>query len=368
MKFSILREDILKPLQTIVGVVERRQTLPILSNILMVVNDDGLSMTTTDLEVEMVAKTSLQKAESGETTVPARKFVDICRALPENATLNVSLDSEKERVTVTSGKSRFTLATLPATDFPGVDEVSAQYRLDIPQGDLKRLIEKTHFAMAQQDVRYYLNGLLLEISKGMVRAVATDGHRLALCSYECDASPSGTLQLIVPRKGIMELVKLLDDSDNSVDVQVGTNHIKISLNDFSFTSKLIDGRFPDYERVIPKNSDKSIEADREVVRQAMVRTSILSNEKYRGIRLRLRSGALQAQANNPEMEEAEEEVEVNYDGPEMEIGFNVSYLLDALGAVSENRVIMELGDANSSCVIHPLEDQNCTYVIMPMRL
>lgn len=368
MKFSIQREDILKPLQTIIGVVERRQTLPVLSNILMVVNDDGLSMTTTDLEVEMVAKTTLENAESGETTVPARKFVDICRALPEGANVTVSLDSEKERVTVKSGKSRFSLATLPVSDFPGVDEVSPQYSLSLPQGELKRLIEKTHFAMAQQDVRYYLNGLLLEISKGLVRAVATDGHRLALCSYECDAAPSDTLQLIVPRKGIMELVKLLEDSGEPVDMQVGSNHIKISLNEFNFTSKLIDGRFPDYERVIPKNSDKNIEADRDTVRQAMVRTSILSNEKYRGIRLRLQKGSLQAQANNPEMEEAEEEIEVNYDGPEMEIGFNVSYLLDALGAVSEDTVIMELGDSNSSCVIHPQGDQSCTYVIMPMRL
>jgi len=368
MKFSILREDILKPLQTIIGVVERRQTLPVLSNILMVVKDNGLSMTTTDLEVEMVAKTALQDAESGETTVPARKFVDICRALPDGASVTVTLDTEKEKVTVKSGKSRFTLATLPVSDFPGVDEVSEQYSLEIPQGELKRLIEKTHFAMAQQDVRYYLNGLLLEISKGMVRTVATDGHRLAMCSYECDANPADTLQLIVPRKGIMELVKLLEDSNEPVKLQVGNNHIRISLNEFIFTSKLIDGRFPDYERVIPKNSDKSIEADRESVRQAMVRTSILSNEKYRGIRLRLQNNSLQAQANNPEMEEAEEEVEVNYDGPEMEIGFNVSYLLDALGAVSENTVVMELGDANSSCVIHPNEDQSCTYVIMPMRL
>jgi DNA polymerase-3 subunit beta len=368
MKFSILREDILKPLQTIIGVVDRRQTLPVLSNILMLIKDNSLSMTTTDLEVEMVAKTALQDAESGETTVPARKFVDICRALPDGASVTVSLDTEKEKVTVKSGKSRFTLATLPVSDFPGVDEVSEQYSLEIPQGELKRLIEKTHFAMAQQDVRYYLNGLLLEISKGMVRTVATDGHRLAMCSYDCDANPADTLQLIVPRKGIMELVKLLEDSNESVKLQVGNNHIRISLNEFIFTSKLIDGRFPDYERVIPKNSDKSIEADRESVRQAMVRTSILSNEKYRGIRLRLHNNSLQAQANNPEMEEAEEEVEVNYDGPEMEIGFNVSYLLDALGAVSENTVVMELGDANSSCVIHPVVDQSCTYVIMPMRL
>lgn len=368
MKFSIQREDILKPLQTIIGVVERRQTLPVLSNILMVVTDEGLSMTTTDLEVEMVAKTALQNAEVGETTVPARKFVDICKALPEGATLTVSLDSEKDRVTVKSGKSRFTLATLPVSDFPGVDEVSPQYSLDLPQGELKRLIEKTHFAMAQQDVRYYLNGLLLEISGGLVRAVATDGHRLALCSYECDAAPSDTMQLIVPRKGIMELVKLMEDSDKPVEVQVGNNHIKISLDDFNFTSKLIDGRFPDYERVIPKNSDKHIEADRETIRQAMVRTSILSNEKYRGIRLRLQPGLLQAQANNPEMEEAEEEVEVQYEGPEMEIGFNVSYLLDALAAVNEEKVVLEMGDSNSSCVIHPQDEPSCTYVIMPMRL
>ena len=368
MKFSIQRENILKPLQTIVGVVERRQTLPVLSNILVVVKDQSLSMTTTDLEVEMIAKTTLDDAESGDITIPARKFVDICRALPEGANITVSLDVEKERVTVRSGKSRFNLTTLPVTDFPSVDEITPQYTFSLPQNVLKRLIEKTQFAMAQQDVRYYLNGLLLEISKGSVRSVATDGHRLALCGYECDVSPADTIQLIVPRKGIMELAKLLEDTDRLVEVQVGSNHIKISLNDFIFTSKLIDGRFPDYDRVIPKNSDKKVVANRESMRQAMVRTSILSNEKYRGIRLRLKDGLLQAQANNPEMEEAEEDIEVNYQGTELEIGFNVSYLLDALGAVAEETVIMELGDANSSCVIHPQDDESCTYVIMPMRL
>ncbi len=222
--------------------------------------------------------------------------------------------------------------------------------------------------MAQQDVRYYLNGLLLEVSDGMIRSVATDGHRLALCTHECDTQPDETIQLIVPRKGIMELVKLLEDSEETVEVQVSSNHIKISLSDFVFTSKLIDGRFPDYERVIPKDSDKTIIVNRESIRQAMVRTSILSNEKYRGIRLRLQNDLLQAQANNPEMEEAEEDIEVSYQGPELEIGFNVSYLLDALGAVTEETVILELGDANSSCVVHPQDDQSCTYVIMPMRL
>jgi DNA polymerase-3 subunit beta len=368
MKFSIQRETLLKPLQTIVGVVERRQTLPVLSNILVTVGNNSLSMTATDLEVEMIAKLDLDSAESGDITIPARKFVDICRALPDGANVDIALDSEKERVTVRSGKSRFNLATLPVNDFPSVESITPQFSFSLPQKVLKRLIEKTNFAMAQQDVRYYLNGLLLEISSGMVRSVATDGHRLALCGHECDVKPADTIQLIIPRKGVIELAKLLEDSDELVEVQVSSNHIKINLNDFVFTSKLIDGRFPDYDRVIPKNSDKQVLADREALRQALVRTSILSNEKYRGIRLKLSNGVLQAQANNPEMEEAEEEVEVDYQGSELEIGFNVSYILDALGAVTEENVSMELGDANSSCVISPQQDRSCTYVIMPMRL
>lgn len=368
MKFSIDRESFLKPLQTIVGVVERRQTLPVLSNILMSISQNTLSMTATDLEVEMVARVELDNPEPGDITLPARKIVDICRALPEGAKINISYDADKERASVRSGKSRFNLATLPVSDFPSVDEFSSKFSLEIPQKTLKRLIEKTSFAMAQQDVRYYLNGLLLEVSTDNVRSVATDGHRLALCSHECDCKPAETLQIIVPRKGVMELVKLLDDSDNPVQLQVGNNHIKISLADFSFTSKLIDGRFPDYERVIPKNSDKHIQADRETLRQALVRTSILSNEKYRGIRLRLSNNILQAQANNPEMEEAEEEIEVSYQGEDLEIGFNVSYLLDALGSIGTDNIDMKLGDSNSSCVINPDKDDSCVYVIMPMRL
>lgn len=368
MKFSISRESFLKPLQTIVGVVERRQTLPVLSNILMNVNDNTLSMTATDLEVEMVAKIGLEKAESGDTTLPARKIVDICRALPDGAQVDILFDSEKNRLSVRSGKSRFNLATLPASDFPSVDEFNPQFSFTLPQNILKRLIEKTSFAMAQQDVRYYLNGLLIEVNKGDVRAVATDGHRLALCSHDCDIDPGETIQIIVPRKGVMELAKLLEDSEEAVEIMVGNNHIKIILADLVFTSKLIDGRFPDYDRVIPKNSDKLVLADREGLRQALVRTSILSNEKYRGIRIRLSNGLIQAQANNPEMEEAEEEIEVNYTGDDLEIGFNVSYMLDALGAVSTESIAMSLGDSNSSCVINPDKDQNCTYVIMPMRL
>ncbi len=222
--------------------------------------------------------------------------------------------------------------------------------------------------MAQQDVRYYLNGLLLEINGGMIRAVATDGHRLAICEHQADVSPDEEIQVILPRKGVIELSRLLLDEDEPVKVMVSNNHLSVVLREYSFTSKLIDGKFPNYQRVIPRDSDKDITADHELLRQALIRTSILSNEKYRGIRLRLQDGLIQAQANNPEMEEAEEEIEVQYTGPELEIGFSVSYLLDALGVIDTPNVTLALGDANSSCVIRPEGQAACTYVIMPMRL
>ncbi len=368
MKFSIQRESILKPLQTITGVVERRQTLPVLSNLLLSVGSDGLSMTATDLEVEMIARLPLQGAEPGDITLPARKLVDICKALPENAQIDIVYDADKERATIKSGKSRFNLTTLPVTEFPNIEEVKGSFEFEVEQDVLKQLIDNTAFAMAQQDVRYYLNGLLLEVDSGMIRAVATDGHRLAVCEHEADVSPGEKIQVILPRKGVMELSRLLAEDGSPAKITVGSNHLCITLEDYTFTSKLIDGKFPDYQRVIPRNSDKDVTADRELLRQALVRTSILSNEKYRGIRLRLQDGLLQAQANNPEMEEAEEEIEVQYQGDKLEIGFNVSYLLDALNAIHTSNVKMALGDANSSCVMQPEGQSACTYVIMPMRL
>jgi len=368
MKFSIQRESILKPLQTITGVVERRQTLPVLSNLLLSVGNDSLSMTTTDLEVEMVARIPLDGAEAGDITLPARKLVDICKALPEGAQIDIVYDEEKERATIKSGRSRFNLTTLPVSEFPNIEEVKGVFEFQVPQKVLKQLIDMTAFAMAQQDVRYYLNGLLLEVDSGMIRTVATDGHRLAICEHQADVSPGEKIQVILPRKGVMELARLLSDSDEPVKVMIGNNHLSVVLEDYSFTSKLIDGKFPDYQRVIPRDSDKDVTADHELLKQALVRTSILSNEKYRGIRLRLQDGLIQAQANNPEMEEAEEEIEVQYTGPKLEIGFNVSYLLDALNVIDTPNVTLALGDANSSCVMRPEGQTACTYVIMPMRL
>lgn len=369
MKFTIQREALLKPLQFIIGVVERRQTLPVLSNVLLNVQKDQISMTATDLEIEIVSTTPLDVVETGTTTLPARKFLDIVRALPEDAQIQLSLEDDKDRVLIRSGKSRFNLALLSADDFPNIEEINSSFEFELAQSTLQQLIDKTQFAMAQQDVRYYLNGLLMEITEGSVKTVATDGHRLAYCETDADVKPSDKIQVIIPRKGVIELAKLLDDSAEPAKIRIGTNHLQVNIPGVRFTSKLIDGRFPDYDRVIPKHGDKDVSADRDNLRQALARTSILSNEKYRGIRIKLSNGLLQSQAHNPEMEEAEEEVEVSYKGESLEIGFNVNYIMDALAVIPTATVNLTFGDSNSSCLITPDNgDINCQYVIMPMRL
>jgi DNA polymerase-3 subunit beta len=366
MKFEALRDTLLKPIQAVVGVVERRQTMPILANLLVTAQEGVLSITATDLEVELVAKAEMNVKEKGEVTVPARKLLDICRALPEGSKVSITLDHE--RITVRSGRSRFTLATLPAAEFPAVEDIKAQRSVSLPQKQLKQLIEHTHFAMAQQDVRYYLNGLLLETLPKRMRAVATDGHRLAMCDLNADVADLPAQQVIVPRKGVMELQRLLTDSDTPVKVSFGTNHVRVELADLRFTTKLIDGRFPDYERVVPKGGDKDIIADRLILKDALSRTAILSNEKYRGVRLQLSQNRLKVLAHNPEQEEAEDEVEVKYSGGDLEIGFNVSYLMDALGALHSEQVRITLTDANSSCLIREPDSEDSRYVVMPMRL
>lgn len=366
MKFTIQRETMLKPLQLISGVVERRQTLPILANVLLKADADHLTLTATDLEVELVISTGLDGTDGGSTTLPARKFMDICRALPEGAALEISID--KERAQIRSGKSRFVLATLPAGEFPAVDEIRPVLNFSMAQNKLKRLIERTQFAMAHQDVRYYLNGLLLEVGNGELRAVATDGHRLAYSQQGLSIEVEENQQIIVPRKGILELQKLLDDSEQAVGIEIGANHLRMGTAELRFTSKLIDGRFPDYQRVIPRNTDKVVVANREELRQAVLRTSILTNEKYRSIRLQLEPNVLRVLAHNPEQEEAEEEVSVDYNGAGLEIGFNATYILDALQAVMDDNVEIRLSDANSCCLIHAPGAVDSKYVIMPMRL
>ncbi len=365
MKLSATRAQVLNPLQSVIGVVERRQTMPILANVLLSARNNRLSITGTDLEVELVASSEASVQQAGDITVPGRKLLDIFRALPDGA--NITMATEGERVIVRAGRSRFTLSSLPAAEYPVIEEINAQQSLVLPQAEFRRLIEKTHFSMAQQDVRYYLNGLLIETDGKSLRAVATDGHRLAICECALDQAARTPQQVIVPRKGVLELQRLLG-SEGSIDLAIGSNHIRAQIGDVRFTSKLIDGRFPEYGRVIPASPARVVEGDRETLRQALQRTAILSNEKYRGVRLTLKPGLLTIQAHNPEQEEAEDQVEVSYQGEEVEIGFNVTYLLDALAAIDGEKVQIGLGDSNSSCLIRTDGQAMARYVVMPMRL
>ncbi|MDG2376645.1 MAG: DNA polymerase III subunit beta [Woeseiaceae bacterium] len=365
MKLSAAREALLRPLQAVIGVVERRQTMPILANVLLVANDGELLVTATDLEVELVASTEVNVESGGEVTVPGRKLLDICRALPQDA--EVSISQSGERLVVKSGRSKFTLTTLPAAEFPTVDDINAGHSVTVSQKSLGRILEKTHFSMAQQDVRYYLNGLLLETGDNLLRAVATDGHRLALCEVALDDDKAPEQQVIVPRKGVLELQRLMS-GEGDLTVELGTNHVRIKLDGIRFTSKLIDGRFPEYERVIPQDTSNAMSADRDVFKSALQRTAILSNEKYRGIRLIIRDNNVVLQTHNPEQEEAEEEFEIEYSGEEIEIGFNVNYLLDALGAIETDQISLAVVDSNSSCLIREPGKDDCKYVVMPMRL
>ena len=364
MKFSVNRELLLKPLQQVAGVVERRQTLPVLSNLLLQVSGNQLSMTGTDLEVELIGRLEVVTPEDGEITVPARKLVDICREIPEKADIEFSLN--ENRLQIRSGRFRSTLSTLPAVDFPSVDQSSPEMTAELESKSFKKLLDQTAFAMAQQDVRYYLNGMLWEVAGNKLRAVATDGHRMALCDVECEADVEENLTAILPRKGIMELSRLLGEDE--IDISLGSNHMRVSSADFCFTSKLVDGAYPDYERVLPKGGEKLVVADKQELRQALSRTAILSNEKFRGIRVSISSGQLQLSANNPEQEEAEETVSVDYQGDSLEVGFNVSYLQDVLGVIGNDKVRLTLHDANSSAVLEDPEREDAVYVVMPMKL
>lgn len=367
MVINISRDDLLKSLQQVSGVVERRQTLPILANVLFNIRNKNLFITATDLEVELKTRTDVQAEEDVDLTIPARKLLDICKALPDG--VEISINIEDQNVTLKSGRGRYTLGILPAQDFPGVEPNAMADRIVIKEKTLKHLIDKTQFAMAQQDVRYYLNGMLFDINAKIFRTVATDGHRLALSEVEIDEDNEISTQIILPRKAILELSRLLTDSDDELIIEIGSNHIRMNFtNSVVFTSKLIDGRFPDYQRVMPAGQTEIAMADRQELKQALIRASILSNEKYRGIRFKISENSLELLAHNPEQEEAEEVIEVNYNGPELTIGFNVGYLTDVLNVIDTELVSIALVDSNSSCLITAQDTDDSKYVVMPMRL
>ncbi|MDG2393487.1 MAG: DNA polymerase III subunit beta [Thalassotalea sp.] len=367
MKFSLTRDLLLKPLLLVSGAVERKSTLPILGNILLEVSGHSLTMTATDLELEMISSTQVNNlGDDGKITVPARKLLDICKSLPDTADIEFELVDDS--INIACGRSRYTLATLPATDFPNIEQWQGDVEFSLQKLQLLRLIASTHFSMANQDVRYYLNGMSIETENNEIRSVATDGHRLAICKIVNDGLTLPARQVIVPRKGILEIIRLLDPIDQEIQISLGSNHIRIVDTDFSFTSKLVDGRFPDYRRVLPRNGDKVLATNKEQLRQVLSRASILSNEKFKGVRLNFAPNELKITANNPEQEHAEEYLEIDFPFESLEIGFNVSYILDVLNAVKDESVKFTLSDANSSVVIEGNETGEALYVIMPMRL
>ncbi len=368
MRFALEQQAFYGPLQLVSGAVEKRQTLPVLANVLLQVEDSSLTITGTDLEVEMVASIPLESDfEPGETTVPAKKLVDIVKSLSSDQRIVFELQENKMRLM--THQSKFTLSTLPATEFPSLEESLglADVKLDVAK--LRSVIGDTQFAMAQQDVRYYLNGMLFDFSpEQKLIAVATDGHRLAMSSTEIDSSIDDRQQAIVPRKGVIELNRFLSSVDEAIQLQISGNHIKASSNHFSFTSKLVDGKYPDYEKVLPKGGDKLVVANKNDLRNALQKASILCNEKFRGVRFNLLNGLVKIHSNNPEQEEAEIELEIDYNGPDLEIGFNVSYMLDVLNTVSSENVRLTFSDANSSLLVEEIDGSTSVYVIMPMRL
>ncbi len=367
MKITINRDQFLKPLMQVSGAIERKHTLPILSNVLLEVENNIISMTGTDLEIELVASVELnESAETFKLTLPAKKLLDICKSLPDG--VDMALTVKESKVLITSGKSRFSLASLAAEDFPNLDQWDGEIEFQLTRLELRKLLESTHFSMANQDVRYYLNGMSFEIDNAEIKTVATDGHRLALAQKQLAQSLNTQRQLIIPRKGVQEIMRLMASDDTLITIQFGQNHLRILDPEFTFSSKLVDGRFPDYRRVLPRGGDKIMTANREWLRNAFSRVSILSNEKFRGVRLNFSAGHLKISANNPEQEQAEEVVEVMYDGPDLEIGFNVSYVLDVLNTIKTEDVSFTLLDSNSSALVEGCGEPEAMYVVMPMRL
>ncbi len=369
MKLTLSRETLLKPLQMVMGVVDRKQTLPILSNVLLNIQTNRLSIVGTDLEIELTGHSPFSEnyPTPVQITLPGRKLLDICRALPENAAIELYQDKE-QRVVLRSQRSRFTLSTLPAEDYPNTEAQLVNLKITIEQKDLLSLLQNTYFAMAQQDVRYYLNGMLLEFSGHKLRTVATDGHRLATDTTPAAIEEENRLQIIVPRKGILELMRLLNNSDQPVTLSIGNNYIQAIAESYTFVSKLIEGRFPDYQRVIPKNAEKKIIINRELLKQALTRTAILCNDKIRGILLELKTDVLRILANNSEQELAEEELNIDYSGNEFSLAFNVNYLLDVLNTLESEQVELIFSSSNSLLIVDPNGHPDQAFVVMPMRI
>ena len=366
MNIQINRETLLKPLTSVTSIVEKRHTLPILSNLLLEVKQNKIHLTATDLEMQISLTVDSVTSGDFSTTLSAKKLLDICRSLPDNAEINMS--TAESRITLKAAKSRFNLQTLPAADYPVMTKTQTNSTLVVlAQRELKDLLKQVEFAMAQQDIRYYLNGLLFEIAANKLNIVGTDGHRLSFTSTELKQNYEKQ-DVILPRKTVVELIKLLDDSEDEVQIELASNQVNFSFANLKLISKVIDGKFPDYNRVIPVGHQNTFSVERLNVLLAMQRASILSNEKYRGIRMVLSNNNLKLISTNSDQEEAEEEMEINYSGDALDIGFNVTYLIDVLNNTNSDQANFSFADANSSCLITIPNNPNYKYVVMPMRI
>jgi len=366
LKIKTTNDKLLGPLQQVTGIVERRHTLPILSNVLISASGSRVEFLATDLEVQITAKADLDGTAEGSVTAGARKLYDILRSLPEDA--EVSLEAKESRMTVRAGKSRFNLQTLPAGDFPKMVEArDASKTLTLPQKALKDALGLVQFAMAVQDIRYYLNGVLFSVDKDVLRVVATDGHRLSYASRSLGGD-HGTVEAILPRKTVLELIKLLGDTDEPVSLAIGSNQARFAFGGIEIVSKIVEGKFPDYQKVIPTTHKNRVSLERATLAQSLNRAAILSNEKIRGVRLVLTKDALSIICTNNEQEEAEEGLAVEYDGDPLDIGFNISYLLDVLNHVDCETVTVAMGDSNSSALVQMPGRDDFKYVVMPMRI
>lgn len=364
MKFIVNRDEIIEPLQIVFGAVAKKQASVILSNILIKVSNGEVEMIGTDNEMEMRARIPAQVVQEGTFTLSARKFLDICKSIPSKLDITVQVDAE--RVKISAGRSRFSVATLPAESFPSTELHEFTGSITLEEKHLKRIIEKTSFAMGVSDVRYFLNGMLLDLQAQQIFAVATDGHRLALNRHEFDSEIES--QILIPNKSITELSRLLKESDAPVQIDITPTHIQFHIHQVIFITKLIDGRYPEYRMVIPRDLDNYFIANREELRQALSRAAILSNEKFKGVNMQLSENQIHLQAHNTEEEEAEEELEVEYSGEKMSVSFNVLYLIEILNTINEEKVQVSVPSATSSCLLKGVGNEDGQYVLMPMRL
>ncbi|MDP2100083.1 MAG: DNA polymerase III subunit beta [Methylobacter sp.] len=366
MKFIINREEILLPLQQIVSVIEKRQTMPILSNVLMVIEEEQLTLTGTDLEIQIIAKINIAAITPGSITVPARKFLDICRLLPSGAEIKFELQEDK--VKITSNRSRFSLSCLPADNYPEFAESELENHLFINAGKFKKALDKTVFCMANQDVRYYLNGLLVNVSNSKLKLVASDGHRLSIYEDDLDQATGFEARIILPRKGVLELSRLLDDPEAELKVEFSSNNIRVFIKNLIFSAKLVDSKYPDFGKVFQQEFFNKMLIQKQVLKDALTRVAILSNEKFKGVTFDITPDSLKISTHNPEHDEAEEELMIEYSGEPLTIAFNAQYLLDAVSNLDSEMAVLTIASNASSCFIDEPDECGYKFIVMPMRL